>query len=176
MSDDDASRSIEEVSMSDLSAPARLAVRKELRRLESLLGSDEVVQAMARGAYKGRFGLVAVTSKRVVFVDRAKIQSQTAGFSLGRIRKIETGVTPMGYGRLEIYLAADDLPLAKEDVPSKLRFKVLPKTKTSELAECLARMCGIGKVTDVGMLPDESIEAESGLTAPMSDAPSEGEV
>jgi hypothetical protein len=159
MGESDALKSIEEVSQSDLTPPGRLAVRKELRRLESLLDPDEEVVSMARGAYKGRFGLVAVTRKRVIFVDRAKIQSQTASFSVNRIRKIETGTTPMGYGRIELFLASDDLPSSEGDVPSRLRFKIVPKSKTEDLAESLSVQSGVGSVQDVGMVPDESIEA-----------------
>ena len=144
MQESNASKSIVEVSLSDLSAPARLAVRKELRRLETL----------ARGAYKGRFGLVAVTEKRVFFVDRAKINSQTTSFSLEWIEKIETGSTPLGYGRIELYLKAD------APAPNRLRFKVVPKTKTEQLAKAISIHSGLGKVSEVGLVADESVESE----------------
>ncbi len=161
MDETDASKSVEEVSLSDLSAPARLAVRKELRRLEALLDPDEVVVAMARGAYRGRFGVVAVTRKRVIFVDRAKIHSQTASFSLGRLYKVDTGTTPMGYGRLELYMRTDDLPQGVSDVPSRLRFKVVPKSKAEEIAQVLSAESGGVEIEEVGMVADESTEAPS---------------
>lgn len=170
MGESDVSKSSQEVSRSDLSAPARLAVRKELSRLESLLDSNEEVVSMARGSYKGRFGLVAVTRKRVIFVDRARINSQTVSFSLGRVRSVEVGTTPMGYGSIELYLASDDLPSGggEDDVPSRLRFKVVPKSSTDKLARSLASRSDATTVKDVGMVADESIEigADSPLISP----------
>ena len=154
MQESNASKSIVEVSLSDLSAPARLAVRKELRRLESMVEPGEIVVSLARGAYKGRFGLVAVTEKRVFFVDRAKINSQTTSFSMEWIEKIETGSTPLGYGRIELYLKAD------APAPNRLRFKVVPKTKTEQLAKAISIHSGLGKVSEVGLVPDESVESE----------------
>lgn len=159
MAESSASKSIEEVSRSDLSAPARLAVRKELQRLEALIDPKEVVVSLARGAYKGRFGLVAVTGKRVIFVDRAKIHSLTASFSLRRVQKIETGTTPLGYGRIELYLESEG------PVPERLRFKIVPKAKTDDLARAISTHSGVGRITDVGLVPDESVELDSsGMT------------
>jgi hypothetical protein len=183
----DAEKSVEELSRSELSAPARLAVRKELARLKTLLSEDEEVLCLARGAYRGRFGLIAVSRKRLLFVDRARIHSQTASFGLARVVKVERGVTLMGYGRLVVYISTEDMapasPLSKP--PTVLKFKVLPKDHTEHLANAITGAAGIAHASLLEEVYDDrgSVEADSpsafqdagsGLGAGSGESPEQG--
>lgn len=153
---------IEKLSRTELSAPARLAVRKELQRLGSLVPADENVHCIARGAYKGRFGLIAVTDKRLIFVDRARVHSQTASFSLKRVLKVERGVTLMGYGRLVVHLTTEDIDpvTSRGRPPTALRFKVLPKDHTAHLADAITRTVGIQRATVLEEIYDDRASIE----------------
>lgn len=139
-----------------LTAAGRIAVRKELARLPELLNADEPVVEMARGALRGRFGLVAVTDRRLIFVDHALIDSRTTAVDLSSVTDLHCGVTPMGYG--EVRISVTD---------GTRRFKILPKGRVEELATAISsgsNRPGAGGRITLEEFDDESSEIPRGGT------------
>lgn len=126
----DPNASIEQAAATELTATSRIAVRKELQKLPEYLGDGEYPVCMAKGALAGRFGLVVVTEKRMLFIDHARIDSKTRDFWFVDIGWVTSGITLMGYGALRVGPA---------DGMSKVyRLKILPKERAKDIADAVA--------------------------------------
>jgi hypothetical protein len=80
-------------------------VRKELRKLPEMLYEDEEVMNLTQGQYEGNQGLVAVTDRRVMFVDEGMIRSHREDFPYERISSVQCKKSLMS-GTLTILLPA----------------------------------------------------------------------
>jgi hypothetical protein len=69
-------------------------VKRELRRLPSLLAADEEVRAIDRGFYEDHLGLVVLTTRRVFFFESGWFESKAEDFPLTAITsvEVETGI------------------------------------------------------------------------------------
>ncbi|MBF6620637.1 MAG: PH domain-containing protein [Patulibacter sp.] len=63
----------------------KLLVRKEIRRLPELMDPGEALITACSGTYESRNGLLAVTDRRVLFVDEGVVRSRLEEFHYCRI-------------------------------------------------------------------------------------------
>lgn len=63
----------------------KLLVRKEIRRLPELMDPGEALTTACSGTYEGRNGLLAVTDRRILFVDEGVVRSRLEEFHYSRI-------------------------------------------------------------------------------------------
>lgn len=63
----------------------KLLVRKEIRRLPELMDPGEALITACSGTYEGRSGLLALTDRRILFVDEGMVRSRLEEFHYGRI-------------------------------------------------------------------------------------------
>ncbi len=74
--------------------PMKLGVRKELKKLPSLLLDNEDVIHLDSGMYGGGSGLVVVTDCRVMFVLEGVVKSRLEDFPYERISSVQTQKGP----------------------------------------------------------------------------------
>ena len=60
-------------------------VRRELKKLPELLGEDEHVLNLARGEYDGREGLMALTGRRILFLEQGMMRHRLEDFRYERV-------------------------------------------------------------------------------------------
>src|SRR5437879_1586043 len=84
----DMAERIEELAHSKLDM--RLGVGRELKKLPSLLLEGEEVLNLARGKYADKQGLVAVTDRRIMFVEEGMMRSRLEDFPYGRVSSIQS--------------------------------------------------------------------------------------
>lgn len=63
----------------------KLLVRKEIRRLPELMDPGEALITACSGTYEGRSGLLALTDRRILFVDEGMVRSRLEEFHYSRI-------------------------------------------------------------------------------------------
>lgn len=63
----------------------KLLVRKEIRRLPELMDPGEALITACSGTYEGRSGLLALTDRRILFVDEGVVRSRLEEFHYSRI-------------------------------------------------------------------------------------------
>src|SRR5829696_7802850 len=68
----------------------RWLVRRELKKLPDMLEDGEEVLNLARGEYDGREGLMAVTDRRIVFLEQGMVRHRFEDFSYDRINSVRT--------------------------------------------------------------------------------------
>lgn len=122
---DDPGASVEEAASTYLTTTAKIAVRRELASLTGALEPEEAPVIVSRAALYGRFGLIAVTDKRVVFLDKARLDSKSRSILMRDIGWVNSGTTPLGYGMLKIGPRRSDGKV--------LKFKVIPKSRAPDL-------------------------------------------
>lgn len=123
------SASVEATASAYLTATGRIAVRRELSSLAGELEPGEAPITVSRGALSGRFGLIAVTDKRVIFLDKARLDSKSRSIPMREIGWVASGVTPLGYGMLKIGPHRSDGKV--------LKIKVIPKERAGDIASAI---------------------------------------
>jgi hypothetical protein len=93
-------------------------VRRELRKLPSILGEGEQALNLARGEYDGKEGLLAVTDRRVLFLEEGMIRHRLEDFPYDKISSVQTK-TGMRSGELTIFVSGNKATV--KDVHPKQR-------------------------------------------------------
>ena len=93
-------------------------VRRELRKLPSILGEGEQALNLARGEYDGKEGLLAVTDRRVIFLEEGMIRHRLEDFPYDKISSVQTK-TGMRSGELTIFVGGNKATV--KDVHPKQR-------------------------------------------------------
>lgn len=128
---ENSSTSVEAAASAYLTATGRIAVRRELSSLARKLEPGEAPITVSRGALLGRFGLVAVTDKRLIFIDKARLDSKSRSIPMHEINWVSSGITPIGYGMLKIGPHHPDANVIK--------IKVIPKERAGDIASAIER-------------------------------------
>ncbi|RIK09947.1 MAG: hypothetical protein DCC49_05000 [Acidobacteria bacterium] len=123
------SASVEEAAGAYLTATGRIAVRRELSSLVGELEPGEAPITVSRGALLGRFGLIAVTDQRLIFIDKARLDSKSRSIPMREIGWVTSGVTPLGYGMLKVGPHRSDGKV--------LKIKVIPKERAGDIASAI---------------------------------------
>jgi Bacterial PH domain/Short C-terminal domain len=79
---------------------------KEIKKLPSLLLEGEEVINLSMGNYEGRAGLIAVTDRRVMFVDEGVMRSRLEDFPYMKVSSVQSQ-TGMVTGKLKIYASGN---------------------------------------------------------------------
>ena len=82
----------------------RWLVRRELKKLPDMLEDGKQVLNLARGEYDGREGLMAVTDRRILFLEQGMVRHRFEDFSYDRINSVRTS-TGMRSGKLTVFVA-----------------------------------------------------------------------
>jgi PH (Pleckstrin Homology) domain-containing protein len=87
----------------ELDLNERLSMKRTLRRLPELLGPGEQYGCLTKGRYNGRFGIIAATDRRLMFIsDGIFVGQRATDFPYETIDSVETG-RRMGYGVLKLH-------------------------------------------------------------------------
>jgi len=109
-------------------------VRKELRKLPEMLYEGEEVINLTQGQYEGNQGLVAVTHRRVRFIDEGMIRSHREDFPYERISSVQCKKSLMS-GTLTIFASGNKAVIKN----------VIPKHQADSIAEVIrSRIAGGG--------------------------------
>jgi hypothetical protein len=115
---------IEQLADDKLSRRIRFVVRREIKHLEEKLGEGEEVLNLAQGQYDEKNGLVALTDRRVLFVEEGLIRKQLEDFPYEKISSVQTS-TGMMHGKLTIFGSGNKAVIDK----------IYPKQRTVEIGE-----------------------------------------
>jgi hypothetical protein len=102
----------------------KIGIRREVKKLPELLGEGEDVVTMAQGKYEDKQGLVAVTDRRVLFLEQGMVRHRLEDFPYGRISSVQTE-TGMAYGKLTIHASGNKAVIEN----------VLPKQRAVEIGD-----------------------------------------
>lgn len=84
----DISAEVEELATKQLRG--RMGVKKELRKLPTLIREQERVLRLASGRYESQIGLLAVTDQRVIFLAEAMMKSRHEDFDFHKVSSVQT--------------------------------------------------------------------------------------
>jgi PH (Pleckstrin Homology) domain-containing protein/putative oligomerization/nucleic acid binding protein len=115
---------IEELADQKLSRRIRFMVRREIKGLEDKLGEGEEVINLAQGVYEKKNGLLAVTDRRVVFVEEGVFRRRLEDFPYDKISSVQTS-TGMRSGKLTIFGSGNKAVIDQ----------VYPKQRTVEIGD-----------------------------------------
>jgi hypothetical protein len=151
-------------------------VRRELKKLPDVLGADEEVLNLARGEYDGREGLMAVTDRRIVFLEQGMLRHRFEDFRYEKITSVQTS-TGIRSGKLTIFSAGNKHEI--KDVHPKQRAVEIGdfvRAKTSpdsgpatgppitaavdERADPMDQLRRLGELRDSGVITEEEFEAK----------------
>ena len=108
----------------------RAFVHRELRTLPALLGEDERVLDLTQGEHDGSRGLIAVTDRRVMFVDDGIVRTRVEELPHEEIASVECS-SSIRSGTLTILASAGQVVFEN----------VMPRRQAEEVAELIrARM------------------------------------
>jgi len=122
----DAQTEIAELASRKLERMMRWTVKKELLKLPSLLHEGERVVNLAQGMYADKNGLIAVTDRRVMFVEEGVMRSRLEDFPYGRISSVRTS-TGWTAGDLTIFASGNKTVIKT----------VMPKDRVNEVGDYL---------------------------------------
>jgi hypothetical protein len=115
---------VKSLAESKLDRKVRFMVRKELKKLPSLLEDGENLENLAQGLYEGNEGIVAVTDRRLLFVEEGVMRSRLEDFPFDRISSIQSEKNMLA-GKLTVFAAGN-----KAEVD-----RVMPKDRVDEIAD-----------------------------------------
>lgn len=152
----------------------KMMVRKELKKLPSMLHEQEQVLNLVQGRYEGNEGLIVATDRRVLFIDEGLVRSHREDFTYERISSIQCS-TGMLYGKLTIFASGNkaelDNILPKQQAnaladhirgnlaPGPSSQSPMPVTATSE-PDVYEKLRKIGELRDAGVLTPDEFEAK----------------
>lgn len=102
----------------------KFMVRKELKKLPSMLYEHENVLNLVNGRYEGNEGLIVVTDRRVMFIDEGVVRSHREDFPYERISSVQCS-TGMMSGKLVIFASGNKAELDN----------ILPKQQANAVAD-----------------------------------------
>jgi len=151
-------------------------VRRELKKLPDVLAEDEEVLNLARGEYDGREGLMAVTNRRILFLEQGMLRHRFEDFRYERITSVQTS-TSIRSGRLTIFSAGNKHEI--KDVHPKqraveigdfVRAKTSPESSSDtqpplaaavdEQGDPMDQLRKLGELRDAGVVTAEEFEAK----------------
>ncbi len=144
---------------------------KEIRELPEILHSDEVIENIVAGSYKGGFGVLVATDKRLVFVDKGMLWgSKVEDFPYDRINSIqyETG---MLMGTIKIHASGNKADIQNvantliKDFAEFVRLKISSKSDVSfepkqPAVDMLSQLEHLAKLRDQGILTEEEFNEQ----------------
>jgi len=104
-------------------------VRREMKKLPSLLGEGEKVVNLARGEYDGKEGLVAITDRRIIFLEEGVLRHRLEDFPYDKVTSVQTE-TGIRSGKLTIFASGNKAVISD----------VHPKQRSPEIGE-FVRTC-----------------------------------
>lgn len=167
----DHSQQVEEVKKK-LPGNIKMLVRKELKKLPSLLEEGELIERVAQGRYDGKQGLVVATDRRVMFIEEGLMRSNLEDFSYERISSVQTGKGAM-FGRLTIFasgnkaeidqIAPKEMGVALGDLV-RARIKSEGNGGSQSPAEssdsAMDKLKKLGELRDSGVLSEDEFEQQ----------------
>lgn len=123
---------VQEMADQKLGRVTRLQVRRELKLLADRLGDGEALTALASAENGSKDGLIAVTDRRVMFVEKGLVRSHIEEFTFARISSVEA-TTRMRKGTLTVHATGNSTEFTD----------VYPKAAVDEIAGIIrARAAG----------------------------------
>ena len=151
-------------------------VRRELRKLPSILGEGEQALNLARGEYDGKEGLLAVTDRRVIFLEEGMIRHRLEDFPYDKISSVQTK-TGMRSGELTIFVSGNKAtvkdvhpkqraPEIGDYVRQKIAFGSKPAAAAPQAAPSaptespMDQLKKLAEPRDAGVVSEEEFEAK----------------
>lgn len=158
---------IDRLAMRDLSM--RLGVRRELRNLVDRLHTDEEPLRLARGALEGRQGVIALTDRRLLFIEEGVARRRVEDFPITSITSIQTS-SGMVSGIIRVFVGAHAAEL-KEVLPKGACEKIVAGVRQLQEAarspdvaarpvSVLDRLEQLGRLRDGGVLSAEEFDQQ----------------
>lgn len=153
-----------------LGKASRLFGRKEIRHVQNLLNSGEVVQELGQGQYAGKLGLVVLTDMRLFFFEKSMGSETVEEFPIAAIssmstrRKMtgETLVVQAANAKAEI----GSMPHGQADALVRAFWRVKQALDRSEATstgapdDALGQLERLAELRDRGLLSSEEFEAK----------------
>lgn len=150
----------------------KMTVRREVKKLPGLLHDGETVLNMAQGKYDDRQGLVAVTDRRIVFLEEGMTRSRVEDFTYEKISSVQTGKSMM-YGTLTIY-ASGNTAEVKDVMPKERAAEIGDYVRTrlsaspapavaappTDADTPMSQIAKLGELRDAGVLTDDEFNAK----------------
>lgn len=111
----------------------QFGIGKELKRLAELIGPAETLVNMAKGKYAGKTGILAVTDRRVIFLESGIFRNTVEDFSFQNISSVRSE-TKMLKGDIEIMAAGNSARITE----------VFPKARVPEIVNYVRSRIGHG--------------------------------
>lgn len=138
---DDALAQIEELA-AKFPKNIRFLMRKELKKLPSVLNEGENVLNLAQGRYEGNQGAVVVTDQRVLFTEEGVFRSKVEDFPYERISSIQTEKGMM-FGKLIVHASGN----------KAIMDQIAPKEKATEIGDFVRNRLGSKPSAPTGEAP-----------------------
>jgi hypothetical protein len=124
----------------------RFMVRKELKKLPEMLHEGEEVLNLAQGRYEGNEGLIAVTDRRILFVDEGLVRSQREDFPYGRVSSVQSSKGMLS-GKLTIFASGNKAQIDN----------IMPKEQAESIAEHIRNEISSGHQHHAATTSDQAV-------------------
>lgn len=111
----------------------QFGVAKELRRLVEIIVPGEGMVNLAKGKYAGKTGILAVTDRRVIFIESGLFRNTVEDFSYQNISSVRSE-TKILKGEIEIMAAGNNARITE----------VFPKARVPEIVNYVRARIGHG--------------------------------
>jgi len=150
----------------ELPSVIKMMVRREVRNLAGTIHPGEQLLAIAQGRYEGKQGLLAVTDRRLIFLEQGMIRRKQQDFPYDRVSSIGSK-RGLAFGTLTIHAAGSQATIdqvspkefadrAAELVRARLG---APARQTTALSEDpLDQIKKLSELRDAGILTEEEFE------------------
>ncbi len=167
----DVSSRVAQLSKVKLDGPIRWIVRKELKKVPELLSNGEELVNLAQGFYDGKNGLVALTDRRVLFIEEGMFRSRLEDFSFDRISSVQTE-KGFAHGKLVVFVSGNKAILEKIspkeraiEIGDMIRDKInapksTPSPGSGSSPDPVAQLKQLAELRDAGVLDNDEFEAK----------------
>lgn len=105
--------------------------KKEVKELPNIIQSNEVIKCLIQGIYNKGNGLLVLTDKRLIFIDKGFVNLKTEDFPLKRISSIqfESGIL---YAKIKIHTSSNIAEIENVDKVQGKEFVNFVKSQIEE--------------------------------------------
>lgn len=144
----------------------KFMVRRELKLLPEILHENEGVVNLAQGRYEGNEGLIAVTDRRVLFIDQGIVKSHREDFPYDKISSVQCSKGMLS-GKVTIFASGNKAVIENvtpkqqaDSIADHIRDRISGASVASGQAEQTKadpyeQLRKLGDLRDAGVLTDE---------------------
>lgn len=149
---------------------SKFFARKEIKELPKILWENETIENMAQGNYEGSSGLLVVTNKRLVFVDKGFFKLKVEDFPYIKISSIQYNLG-IFHGSIIVFCAGNRASISKiypkqkaRDVGDYIRARISKPMENAAISAVSNKSSIAERLKELAQLKETGILTEDEFT------------